>query len=128
MRFIEDLIPLRLYPASKKLFIPIDLKNKKKGSAIILLSPTSAESQVMANLPYVYNPNYFNSYYISRDVTAYIDDGKLEMEAEDNTEEAVQESFYYTNGRDKIEMEFDKSVSSATKRKVEVALNTENWF
>lgn len=128
MRFIEDLIPLRLYPASKKLFIPIDLKNKKKGSAIILLSPTSAESQVMANLPYVYNPNYFNSYYISRDVTAYIDDGKLEMEAEDDTEEAVQESFYYTNGRDKIEMEFDKSVSSATKRKVEVALNTENWF
>ena len=128
MRFIEDLIPLRLYPASKKLFIPIDLKNKKKGSAIILLSPTSAESQVMANLPYVYNPNYFNSYYISRDVTAYIDDGKLEMEAEDNTEEAVQESFYYTNGRDKIEMEFDKSVSAATKRKVEVALNTENWF
>ena len=128
MRFIEDLIPLRLYPASKKLFIPIDLKNKKKGSAIILLSPTSAESQVMANLPYVYNPNYFNSYFISRDVTAYIDDGKLEMEAEDNTEEAVQESFYYINGRDKIEMEFDKSVSAATKRKVEVALNTENWF
>ena len=66
MKFIEDLISCRLYPANKKIFAPINLKSKQKGAAIMLLAPSNTSAEDMLGLPYIYNPNYFRSYYIAR--------------------------------------------------------------
>ena len=70
MVLLDDLKDLTLY--KKSFFLPIELKNKRKGSAIMLLTPNYRSSIDAMNLPYAINKNYFESYYIEKSVTRYI--------------------------------------------------------
>ena len=75
MKTIEDLKPLRMYSPKTKLYAPVNTMNKRKGAAILLLTRNTDESEMIMNLPYIYNPNLFVSYYISKNVNAYIKSG-----------------------------------------------------
>lgn len=72
MRHFDELPSLRLQPSSRKILIPFDINNKRKGAAIMLLSSDEETSYKMMNLPYIYNPQYFISYYMDRKVDNYI--------------------------------------------------------
>ena len=61
MILMDEMYPLRLYSSKLKAYIPFNPANKKKGSAITLLSNSLQNSIDMINLPYVYNPNYYVS-------------------------------------------------------------------
>lgn len=128
MKFIEDLIPMMLYPANKKVFAPIDLKTKQKGSAILLLAASNTVAEHMMDLSYLHNPGYFKSYYIARDVTAYIDHSQIDTGEIDDNSDAVTESFYYGTDKKTLEMNFDTSCSFSTKNKIKVFLETDSWF
>ena len=51
----QDLKPLRMYSSTRKLYLPFNEENKKKGSAVFLLTPNAASSQKVMNLPYLIN-------------------------------------------------------------------------
>ena len=67
---LDDLKELVLY--KKPFFLPIDPKNKKQGSAIMLLTPNYQSSMFAMTAPYTINRRYFESYYFERTVTRYI--------------------------------------------------------
>ena len=74
MRFLEELIPLRLYSNKKKVYIPVNEKNRKHGSAIFLMGTSQEQNEKMMNAPFIHCPqNLFRSYYIDRNVMTYID-------------------------------------------------------
>ena len=54
---LDDLKELVLY--KKPFFLPIDPKDKKKGSAIMLLTPNYKSSMFAMTAPYAINRNYF---------------------------------------------------------------------
>jgi len=84
MKTIEDLKPLRMYSPKTKLYAPVNVMNKRKGAAILLLTRSTDESEMIMNLPYIYNPNLFVSYYISKNVNAYIKSGgNVEIDTND---------------------------------------------
>lgn len=67
---LDDLKDLILY--KKPFFLPIEPKNKKYGSAIFLLTPSYKSSILSMNKPYMVNKKYFESYYVEKDITRYI--------------------------------------------------------
>lgn len=91
MLIMDELIPLRLYPAKRKVFVPFNEKDKKHGSAIFLMGTTQEENEKLMNMRYVYDPSkLFRSYYIDRNVMTYIDSdaiNKLEDEEEEEFDE-----------------------------------------
>jgi len=93
LKFIQDLKPLRLYSKKRKIFIPFDPKDKRKGAAILLLTPSLQSSVKLMQLSYFYNPNYFTAYYADRNVNSYIKSDEI-VDTYDETEdsEAVEES------------------------------------
>ena len=124
MRFIEDLIPLTLYPSSKKISTPINPKNKIKGSVIYLLGTSKDEIDKVLQLEYLMNKQLFNSYYIARDISAYIKDNKIE-----NIEESViSESLYHINSPNLPKFIFDESCSLSTQRYFKDAVQNDRWF
>jgi GNAT superfamily N-acetyltransferase len=127
MKFIEDLISCRLYPANKKIFAPINLKSKQKGAAIMLLAPSNTSAEDMLGLPYIYNPNYFRSYYIARDVTAYIDHNRIEVESE-MEDDSLQESFYFKDDNKKISVDYDSSCSITTRKYIDDTILDSKWL
>ena len=64
MRTMDELKHMFLYSSKKKVYVPIDEKDRKRNAAILLLSPDIGVSSKMMTLPYVYNPNLFTSFYI----------------------------------------------------------------
>lgn len=67
---IDDLKDLILY--KKPFYLPIDTKNKKYGSAIMLMTPNYKSSMLAMTAPYTVNKRYFESYYIEKNITRYI--------------------------------------------------------
>ena len=67
---LDDVKDLMLY--KRPFFLPVDPKNKKKGSAIMLLSPNYKSSMNMMNAPYIINKRSFESYYIEKSIQRYI--------------------------------------------------------
>ena len=61
---MDELKPLFLYPAKKGVYVPISQDDKRKGSAILLLTPNLETSSRLMKLPYLYNPKLFISFYI----------------------------------------------------------------
>ena len=93
MRMMDELRPLFLYSANKKVYAPIDEKDKKHGSAILLLTPNMETSSRLMKLPYIYNPDLFNSFYIDRNVMAYIDKvGEENIEFDEQEENTLSEA------------------------------------
>jgi hypothetical protein len=58
---------MKLY--KKKFYLPINKKDKRKGSAILLLTPNYETSNALMNSPFIINKNKsFQSYYIEKDI------------------------------------------------------------
>lgn len=67
---LSDLKELVMY--KKKFFLPIDMKDKKHGSAITLLTPNFNSSKMAMTAPYIVNHRYFESYYVEKEITRFI--------------------------------------------------------
>lgn len=112
MRMMSELTHMYLYGANKKVYAPINEKNRRKGSAILLLAPNMQESIHLTRLPYVFNPDLFVSYYFDRDVGSFINKKAVD-EFDENEAKAVSEAMVnYTN---RIKFKMDK-VSSMDER------------
>lgn len=67
MLYLEDLKYMKLY--KKRFYLPINKKNKLKGSAVLLLSPSYEASNALMNSPFLINKaKSFVSYYIEKDI------------------------------------------------------------
>ena len=80
---LDDLRELVIY--KKSFFLPINIKDKKKGSAIFLMTPNYNSSLLAMNMPYAINRRYFESYYLNKAISVYIN-GKDKEELKDNNE------------------------------------------
>lgn len=67
---LDDIRNLVMY--KKQFYLPINTKNKKKNSLIMLLTPNYTSSANMMDLPYTKNLKYFESYYLEKNVFMYI--------------------------------------------------------
>lgn len=87
MIFIENMKNFKIYRT--KTFLPTVKGNKKKGSAVLLLTPNYESSNKLMNNPMFVNMRRYASYYIERDVSYYIN-SKVAEEVDD--EEIMNES------------------------------------
>lgn len=109
MKMMNELKHMFLYSAEQKVHIPIDELDKRKNSAILLLTPSIEESSKLMKLPYVYNPSYFQSFYVDRNVMAYIDtEDEDNIDFDEQREEAISESLLSMN---KTKFKFDDETS-----------------
>lgn len=67
---LDDLKDLMIY--KKDFYLPINPKNKKKNSLIMLLTPNYKSSANMMTMPYIKNNRYFESYYLEKNIYMYI--------------------------------------------------------
>lgn len=124
MRMMDELKPLFLYSSSKRVYAPIDLKNKKKGSAILLLTSSLEESIRLMKLPYIHNPSLFTSYYMDRNVMSYIDQQDIEgIELDEEREEIISESL---RDPSKFKFIYEEDVSSIDKRYTANVFDSDN--
>lgn len=92
MLFVENLKPLKIY--KKPLYLPTVEGDKKKNSAIFLLTPNYPSSRGIMTSNLLVNKLRFASYYIEKDTTFFI--GKKAMEeVEDVTETYVHNMTQY---------------------------------
>lgn len=111
MRMMNELKHLFLYSANKKVYAPIDEKDKKRNAAILLLTSRLEDSIRLMNLPYVYNPNLFTSFFVDRNVMAYINsDGVANLDFNEQEEEKLSESMTSIRNS-KCEFKFDDKAS-----------------
>lgn len=89
MRTIQDLYPLKLYSNKQRVYIPFNVVNKKKGSAILLLGTSIEDSIRMINHPAVYNPNIYRHYYMDRSIVPLVDGTGIKPEEFDEVHEAA---------------------------------------
>ena len=124
MRMMDELKPLFLYSANKKVYAPIDEKDKRRNSAILLLTPSLEISNRLMNLPYIHNPDLFVSYYMDRNIMAYIDNVDIEkIEFDEKEEEALSEAMQ--KGWDKkIKFKCDDNVSITDRSYIEPIFNS----
>ena len=73
MIFIDELYNMKLY--KKPFYLPIDPKDKKKGSAVMLLTPNYESSRNLMNHKLI-TAKYYESYYIDKDVSLLLTDDK----------------------------------------------------
>lgn len=70
MIFIDEIKPMFLY--KRPFHLPIDEKDKRKHSAVFLLTPNFLSSVNVLKNPLIINKNYFESYFIEKNITYYI--------------------------------------------------------
>lgn len=129
MKMIDELKPLTLYSSNKKIYIPIDEKDKRRNSAILLLTTSIDNSIKLMNMPYIYNPNLFKSFYINRNVQSYISSNAIDfdkdIESVDEVEDKnISEGFLFS--KNKIKFVFDDDVSLLSKRYINECYNNDN--
>ena len=94
MKFLDELKPLKLY--KKYVWLPINIRNKRKGSVIFLLTPNFESTVKCINSANFFDTRYFNGYYVEKDISFIIDSNKklvrIDDEDENTEEDAVQES------------------------------------
>ena len=61
---LDDLKELVLY--KRPFYLPIDLKDKRRGSAIMLMTPSFQSSKFAMTAPYTVNRHYFESYFVEK--------------------------------------------------------------
>ncbi len=121
MRMMDELKHMFLYSSKKKVYVPIDEMDKRRNSAILLLSPNSDTSVELTKLPYLYNPNLFKSYYIDRNVDMYIKSVNPEILDFDEQEEEVLSESLFSN--DKVKFKLEDGTSYVDKRYIDEAYN-----
>lgn len=110
MRMMNELKHLFLYSANQNVYVPIDEKDKRRNSAILLLTPSLDISNRLMTLPYLYNPDLFTSFYVDRNVSAYVNNIQNNIDFDEQQEEAVSEAMVnaMTNS---IKFKFDDHTS-----------------
>ena len=79
MVYLDDLKYMKLY--KKQFYLPINMSDKKHGSAILLLTPNYESSNALMNNKFAVNRNRsFESYYIERDITYTINHESRHLE------------------------------------------------
>jgi len=91
MIFLEKTKPMRIYKT--QLYLPTLKDDKKKGSLIFLLSPNYNSSNKMMNSSMFINRMRYQSYYLEKDLSYYID--KKTIEEDDIDIEEVEEAYSY---------------------------------
>lgn len=89
MQMMEELFPMRLYSKSKRLYMPFNENDKKKGASIQLLTKDLDTSIKLINIPYLYNPKVFEAYYMDSNVMGLIDSKGI-IDEEEVVTEALQ--------------------------------------
>ena len=89
MIYLDDLKYLKIY--KKQFFAPINKKDKKHGSAILLLTDKYEDSKWLMNNPFMINRNLtYQSYYLEKDILYTINnENYLEREYTDVFTEAA---------------------------------------
>lgn len=82
MIFIDQMKNFKIYRT--KTFLPTKKEDKKKGSAILMLTPNYESSKKVMNNEMFVNNRRYESYYIEKDVSYYIN-GKYAKEVEEST-------------------------------------------
>ena len=119
MQMMNELKPLFLYSAKRKVYVPIDEKDKRRNSAILLLTPTLESSNTLMTLPYLYNPNLFTSFYVDRNVYAYINNVGIEnIDFDEEQEAELSEAMVYAMVND-TKFKFDPKTSYMDKKWIE---------
>lgn len=75
MIFINELKNMKLY--RKKFYLPRGKENKRKSQAAIILSPNIESSEYIMNHKLLMQPNFYNSYYIEKNVSLFINEQSL---------------------------------------------------
>lgn len=92
MIYVNDIIPMKMY--RKPFMLPIDMKDKKKNSAVMLLTPNFNSTLNVLNNKLISgmekNFDYYQSYYIEKDISAYINGTIAESVELDITESAYK--------------------------------------
>lgn len=94
MKFLDELKALKLYKL--KVWLPIDMKDKKKGSVLYLLTPNYQSTVNTINSDKFFDTRYYNAYYVEKDISYIIDSNhNLVRNANDpDIQTAVQEGLY----------------------------------
>lgn len=88
MIFIDKMKYLKIYKTP--MFLPTLEDNKKKGSAVLLLTPDYNSSKRLMNNPLFINRLRFESYYMEKNVAYYINDKNIKE---------VNEAAFFTNDK-----------------------------
>lgn len=96
MIFLNELENMKIY--KKPFYLPINEKHKKNNSIAYLLSPNPESSINILNNPLM-TKKYFNSYYIEKDVSYYINQ---EGYIDNTTDTTILESAYMRNYENNI--------------------------
>lgn len=128
MRMIDELKPLFLYSATKKVYAPIDEKDRRHGSSIMLLTPNMETSAKLTQLPYVHNPDLFTSFYIDRNVMAYIGNGKDKDPEFDEAEENAVSEAMLRNWNSKIKFKYDEDMSTMDRHYIDDVYGNRNIY
>lgn len=73
MIFLDELYNMKLY--KKPFYLPLNEKNKKIGSAVVLLTPNYESSRNLMNHKLI-TPKYYESYFLDKDVSLLLKDDK----------------------------------------------------
>ena len=87
MILIDQMKNLRIY--RQNTFLPTMPKDKKKGSAVLLMTPNFESSKKLMQNPLFINKNRFSSYYLERDIAYYIGQENVKDIDDDVLEEAT---------------------------------------
>ena len=128
MRMMDELKPLFLYSATKKVYAPIDEKDRRHGSSIMLLTPNMETSAKLTQLPYVHNPDLFTSFYIDRNVMAYIGNGKDKDPEFDEAEENAVSEAMLRNWNSKIKFKYDEDMSTMDRHYIDDVYGNRNIY
>ena len=128
MRMVDELKPLFLYSATKKVYAPIDEKDRRHGSSIMLLTPSLDVSANLTKLPYVHNPDLFTSFYIDRNVMAYIGNGKDKDPEFDEAEENAVSEAMLRNWNSKIKFKYDEDMSTMDRHYIDDVYGNRNVY
>lgn len=117
MIYIDEVKNLRLY--SKEFLLPRNGKDKKKNNAVFLLTPNFESSKWVINHKLIVN-KYYNSYFLDKDVSLYINEGNLFRVPEDGvyvheTDSNINEGFYGNKKKEIIFNGYSSDVSDARK-------------
>ena len=91
MIFLDKVKPMRIYKT--QLYLPTLKDDKKKGSLIFLLTPNYNSSNKLMNSKMFVNKLRYESYYIEKDLSYYIDGKSIEEDNIDINE--VSEAYNY---------------------------------
>ena len=98
---LDDLRELVIY--KKQFFLPINLKDKKKGSAIFLMTPNYKSSLLAMSAPYTANRRCFESYYLNKAISAFINKFDESVSFTDDIGEYLFEQPLSSEDRNKLD-------------------------